>query len=650
MNNVSSGSGASNSLLSGFSSTARITGLSGFDTDSMVKQLMQAEKIPLNNLMQKRTLTQWKQDSYRDVINTLNGFKSTYFDVVNKSTYVLSPDAVKALKATSSSTSYLNVSASSDAQIGTQNVKVLQVATADTAVTQSKLSKDITGTVAAFNLSGKKINVTLDGVSKDIALDNYSTVGTDPNYIVTDLKASLDAAFGSGKISVAFDGTKLTLGTTGGATQVTVRPPVDSLSGLDDLGFTDGSSSRINVYASLADLKDLFNVPMTFSGGGTVDFTINGKLISADATDSLSEVFDKINNTPEANVTIKYDQSTDKVSIISKQMGAGNNLSLSDINGNFLAAMGIDTANPVTSQGQDAKILINGTQTITRSTNSFTVNGINYDLKAQHPNDSAGDSVTIDQDVDTAYNNIKTFIDKYNDLLGKLNAKINEKYDRDYPPLTDDQKASMKDTDITNWEAKAKTGLLANDSTIQNMIGNIRKAMYDPVDGTNLTLSSIGISSSSYLDEGKLSIDENKLKEALRTNPDQVAKLLNGVDPDNKTYSRIATPEQRDSRYKKSGLFQRISDIINDNVSTYRDSGNNKGTLLMKAGLTGDYSETHNILSDELKDYDDRITQMKDALTTKEDNYYQKFSAMESYLQQMNQQSAWLAKQFSSGG
>lgn len=624
-------------------SKARITGLSGFDTESMISQLMQAEKMPLSSLIQKRTLIQWKQEAYRDITNTLKGFKSSFFDIVNRSSYILSQNSIKAMKASSSSSSYLDVSAASDAEAGSYNVKVLQVATGDTAVTQDKLSKDITGTVSNFNLAGNKIRVILDGVTKEISLENYTA-----DDIASKLQTSLNTAFGTGKLSVGFDGVELSIGTTGGATKVTVRPPLNSASGLDGLGFTDGDSNRISLNYTLAELKDSFNVPMTFSEGGTVDFTINGKLISADATDSLSEVLDRINNTTDANVTVKYDELTDKVSITSKQMGDGDNLKMEDINGNFLAALGINMADPVTQEGQDAKIMINGTQEVVRSTNSFTLNGIDYSLKSAHPVASDGDMITVEQDVDTAFNNIKSFVAKYNELLDKLNGKVSEKYDRDYLPLTDDQKTNMKDSDVTSWETKAKTGLLQNDSILQKVVQDMRTAMYEPVEGTGLTLKDIGISSNNYLDKGKLYIDETKLKDALRNKPDEVAKLLNGVDPDNPTYSRTATSAERTSRYDNSGLFKRISDIVENNISTIRDTSGNKGTLLVKAGIEGDMSNTDNLLDDELDEYDDRISTMQDRIDAAEERYYRQFSLMESYLNQMNAQSAWLTSQFSS--
>ncbi len=634
--------------ISGFSSTTRITGLMGLDTDSLVQQLMQAERIPLDSLYQKRTLVEWKRDAYREVINRLRGLKSTFFDIVNRSSYILSASAIKVLSARTGSNTYLEVSANADAQIGTHQVKVIQLATGDTAISRDPVSRSITGKVSEnLNLAGKSILVNLDGVSREIALEDYSLNENSENYIVTRLQDSLDKAFGEGKLVVGFESGQLTIGTTGGATRVTVdKPASGAQSGLEALGLSAGDSNRIKLGDTLENLQDKLNLPLEFNENGEVQFSINGKLITAKKTETLSKVLDRINNTTEANVTIKYDELSDKLTLASKVLGQGDNLIVEDIGGNFLAAFGLSDDRADRTEGQDARIIINGTQEVVRSTNQFTINGVSYNLKAAHPEDSDGEQVTLELDVDKAYENIKSFIDKYNELIDYLNGKLNEKYDRDYPPLTDAQKKEMKDSDIENWEKVAKTGLLRNDDIIRRMVTAMRTAMYEPVEGSSLTMKDIGIGTTSYLDGGRLTIDEAKLREALRNNPDEVAKLLNGVDPDNKTYSRTATAEQRKSRYSKSGIFQRISDILEDNISIYRDSNGNKGTLLEKAGIEGDITFNDNLLNDELKNYDKRISALTEKLIAKEEYYYRQFTALERYLAQMNAQSAWLMTQF----
>jgi len=637
--------------ISGFSSQLRLTGLSGFDTETIVQELMKAERIPLNTLKQRRTLVQWKQEAYREVSSSLIGFKSKFFDIVNRSTYMLSESSIKLMKATSSNSEYVTATAAYGANAGAYNIKVKQLATASYSASTGKVSGAIEGTVdetELANIAGKKLKVTLDGVVKEIELKEYTEAYNEDN-LAERLQEALDSAFGKigdeSKFIVAYDKDSNILSidtkSNSGVTKLTIDGTSEGIGALSELGIIPGASNRISLKRSLVSLNNTLANPFNFDAGGFVTFEINGKVFTADATDTLEKVFAKINNDEDANVIISYDEISDKITITSKQTGAGNNLSIKDISGNFLGALNLGDI----TAGNDAIVSING-QEIVRSTNNFTINGITYTLHKAHGESSEGDTITVEQNTDTVISNIKSFIEEYNKLIDMINGKVNEKYDRNYPPLTDEQKEEMKEKDIENWEKKAKTGLLRNDSILQQLTYTLRKAIYEPVKGTSLTLKDIGISSNSYQDYGKLHIDEDKLKNALLNNPDEVIKLLNGVSEAYPTYSRDMTTEQKKERYENTGVFQRMADIFEDYITTKRNADGRKGILIEKAGIENDLSNTENLLYEELEDYDERIADMIQKLIRKEENYYKKFSNLEKILNQMNQQSAWLLSQF----
>lgn len=647
-----------------FSSQMRITGFSGFDTEAIVSDLMRVERIPLDALKQKRTILEWRQEAYRGITNLLIGFKSKYFDIVNRTSYMLSTNSVKAMSASSSNSSYVTATATSGAVMGEHSIKITQLASATSLTNSSGISKGITGNIAADEdgslsdklqkLAGKKIFVELDGVSKQITLG-----GTNAEEFRQQLETALDEAFGkvtiNGVETSKFDisildetenGFSFSINTkaNSGATKVSVygvAETTEEMAGLDDLGLTAGQSNRISLNSSLLTLKDAFSQPLEFDEEGNASFVINGETINIKSTDTLKQVFDKINNNEKAKAKISYDEVTDKITLVSAVTGAGSNLEVADSTGNFLSALNLD----VKTNGQDAIVTIDG-ELLVRSSNSFTVNGVTYNLHKTHEADSVGDTITVNQDVESVINSIKNFIDEYNKLIGTINEKIAEPYDRNYLPLTEEQKEAMKEKDIEKWEEKAKKGLLKNDSILKQIVLDMRRALYEKVEGVSISLKDIGIESKSYSDNGKLHLDEDKLRKMLTSKPDEVARLLNGVSPDNPTYSRTATKEQRADRYNRSGVLQRLSDIIENNVSTFRDSDGRKGILLEKAGIEGDLSNTENLISEELDDYDDRIASMIVKLTRKEEAYYKKFTTLEKMLAQMNQQSAWIASQF----
>lgn len=406
---------------------------------------------------------------------------------------------------------------------------------------------------------------------------------------------------------------------------------------------------------------------------GQVTFTVNNQTFHYDfssSTDvgtgadkiigaknmSIADIMNDISS--KANVNITYSELTRQFTLSSKDTGANQIITntqdqsgdfiktlfgqskISDSSGYLYDASGNATETKL--QGMDAKVTItepgNSPVTIQRPANSFTVDGINYVLNNQ-PTGTV--TLTITPNAQSTFDKIKAFVDKYNEIIDKINDKLTEKRQYDYPPLTDDQKKEMKDDEIKLWEEKAKQGIIRNDNVLSNMLSNMRMAFYDKVQGAGIYLTDIGLSTSSDTSErGKIIIDEAKLKKAIQDNPDKVANLF--MKESSTAYS---VDGKNSVRYNEEGIFQRINDILQDNLRTLRDSRGNKGLLLQKAGIKGDYSEYHNTLTDELNDQDDRIYEMAQKLVDKENKYYLDFSKLEKAMEQLNQQSSWLAQQ-----
>lgn len=288
------------------------------------------------------------------------------------------------------------------------------------------------------------------------------------------------------------------------------------------------------------------------------------------------------------------------------------------------------------ARGVNAVMNIDGTD-VQRTTNKFTIEGIAYDIKA-----AGTATVTVSADPDALIEKIKGFVTKYNEVIAKINGELNEERFRDYSPLTEEQKSEMKDKDAELWEEKAKSGLLRNDSILQNILYSMRKALYDKIEGVDISLHDIGITTSStYRDGGQLVINEDKLRQAIIDNPDKVAQLFS-----KKSQYDYEDSANRSARYNEEGIAQRLYDIIQDNVRTTRDSNGNKGILLEKAGIAGDITEFDSLIVDEIKAKERLIQTLYEKLLVKENTYYAKFTAMETMINRMNSQSAWLSQQF----
>lgn len=406
--------------------------------------------------------------------------------------------------------------------------------------------------------------------------------------------------------------------------------------------------------------------------GGEVKFTINGQVFhynfNTDTTDnsnpndiivgakskSIKDIISDISG--KANVDITYSELTRKFSIQSKSTGydqilnaSDNEISTGNYGGKFLESLfGTGTISNV--RGEDAEVIVtnprNEVNTMHYSTNTFTLDDVSYTLNKET---SAPITYNVNTNTDNSLSKIKDFISKYNELISKISDKVNEsrpksgRYNSYYLPLTDDQKKAMSESDIKAWEDKAKQGLVKGDSNLNNMLSSLRRAFFDTVKNSGTSLTEIGLSTSADVSEGgKIIIaDEEKLKNALANNPDKVRDLFT------KSSDISYSPDHTDykERYENVGIFQRINDILQDNVRTVRDSGNRKGILIEKAGLVGDYSEVNNEIYKQLKDQDKRISDLADSLADREDRYYNQFAKLEAAMNQLNSQSSWLAQQ-----
>lgn len=408
------------------------------------------------------------------------------------------------------------------------------------------------------------------------------------------------------------------------------------------LGVSDNYELSMN---STEKMSNLVNAKVGFTING-VEFNYDFTGTGVDNNKTISDILADISS--KANVDISYSQLTNKFSISSKNEGMLSKVSAKDVTGSFLSTLfGTST---IEATGEDAVVTINGTK-VSKPTNNFTIDGVNYQLSSNTP---IGTDITfnLSKDPSKTFENIKSLVDKYNEIIGKINSKLTEKKQYKYQPLTDEQRKDMKDDDIKLWEERAKMGIIKGDSQLQGMLIRLRQAFSDKVEGAGISLSDIGITTSrDYKEGGKLVIDEEKLKKAISENGDKVASLFTKETSSNyKYYDPDLTASQRKERYEDEGIFQRVNDILQDYTRITRDSKGRKGALLEKAGIKGDFSDLNSTLSKYITEKDDLIDRLNEKLADKENKYYLQFAQLERAMSQMNQQSAWLAQQFGGGG
>ncbi|BCZ48629.1 hypothetical protein psyc5s11_46960 [Clostridium gelidum] len=236
---------------------------------------------------------------------------------------------------------------------------------------------------------------------------------------------------------------------------------------------------------------------------------------------------------------------------------------------------------------------------------------------------NAPTSLTGATDVKDLKDKIVSFVNDYNKLLQSMNTKIYETRDKDYMPLTDEQKKAMSETQITAWEKKAQTGLLRKDDDLQRITSEMKNAMSSVMSGSGLSLEKIGIAPiKNYTDKnGMLSIDESKLTTALEANSGDVQDL----------FKRAA------STTDQGGAITQLKSALKSEFKTSTSS------LSKKAGYSGSSTETDNTITNSIAKKKTLIAQLNSSLTTKENALYKKYSALEKAMEQLNSQKSSLA-------
>lgn len=517
----------------------RIGGLaSGMDIDTLVSDLMKAERIPLDKLTQKKQLLEWQRDDYRSMNTLLSDFDDYIFDNMS-----LQKDFLKKTVTSSMSSA---VTATAGTNAGNVN----------TSIVVSKLATSTNW------ISNTAINYDQNTFASDTVIQLKVTNGDGTQSMVTNS-----------------DGTK---------------------SDVIELTIKAGSSLE-DVLKQLSSKKELgINV---FSENGKIvmskNDTGNGSSITI-ANEAAKTLFTNL-GFQETNSTVPYTLTE-------------------------------------TTRGDNAEFTINGLAT-DRASNTFVINDVTYTLNDVTNGKAA--TISVSNDTDNMVDKVVQFVNKYNELIEKINGEVSETRYRSYQPLSDEEKESMTEKQIELWEEKAKSGLLKNDSVLTSSLNKMRTALYSPYTGTGANtdynqLAEIGIkTSSNYRDNGKLTIDETKLREAISKDPNAVFQMFSGATRITTTAADGSTTTKDSTLQSELGLTKRLRNIISDTVAG----------IEKKAGKLTSTNQQFSI-GRNIVDLDSQISRFQDRLTQIENRYWNQFTAMEQAIQKANSQSNYLMQQF----
>ncbi|STO07513.1 flagellar filament capping protein FliD [Exiguobacterium aurantiacum] len=543
---------------------------SGIDTDTIIKQLMQVERVPVDKLEQKKQATEWKRDAYREINRSLLTLRNSAVDLIFSRNFYAK---------TASSSDESRVSVVAGPSSGNTAIRIDSVTNLATAASQIVEPKDRDGNavtkttkVSDMNLQSATQVVTLSTAAKEWTLSPKPRAGETvalKDASNNPIDASYDEA--TGKVMMN-DGSDIPTGTTATYTsgyQIQIRS-------------VEGGDFKTIKIAENATVENLITA-------------LNGK---------------------DSGISAFFEPLSGKLSLTQKQTGS---VAIIEFDGVTKAAFGIDTS-AVPVKGTNANFMVNGIS-MSQSSNTVTIDNMTVTLKSSF---IAGNPVMLSAATDTqkVFDNIKKFVNQYNETIELMNRKVKEERYRSFNPLTNAQKNELSEDEIKKWEEKAMSGLLKNDTIVRGAMDTLRGKWSSASSPTNdvdmKQLFQIGLSTGAdFTNGGKIELNEEKLKAAIEKDPEQVYQLFTN---------------------QESGLLLKIRDAATSSRSS----------ITRIAGADGAGAPTYS-MGREMTQIDTRIQRLNALLVDKENAYYRRFAAMETAMNQANSQAASL-QQFLGGG
>lgn len=321
----------------------------------------------------------------------------------------------------------------------------------------------------------------------------------------------------------------------------------------------------------------------------------NEAVISVTNDDTLSSLADKIN---EADAGVNASIVDGHLVLESAETGLENALSITDNANGLMTELGFsgdlnDISNAAVLQtANDAEIEINGITNITSSSNSFSeaVEGVTFNIDKDAEVDSTA-TITVEQDTGKATKAVQSFVDQYNSTMNFIDSK------------------SYYDSE------SEEAGTLQGDSTLMRVQMRLRNLATDRINTTGdyRSLSAVGISVDR---DGVMSLDSEKFTSALQESPEEVMNLFK-ASSDEEGYDGVAN--------KLDGY---VDQLIQSN--------------------TGVIPRRIDYFDNQISRIDDDITSLEDSLERTRERYESQFTAMETALAEMQQQSSWMTSQINS--
>lgn len=644
----------------------RITGMnSGLDTESIIAELVKAQKTKVDTLKKKQTKHEWKQDAWKE----LNTKIKKFYDGTLSNMRYESDYRKKTTKVSNSSA--VSVITGANAINGSQKLKVKKVATT-AYMTSAKLSGYNDGNTqlsklgidgdSTIKVNGKEINVNGDMTISGL-VDQFRNAGLNANFDVDSQRFYISGSQSgaAGDFNLEFldkDGnvdldTKSKLGfntvddkqylddyvkkytedydqtLADAKTELAAayKSEIDLARNLlqatedeiqklkDEAGFEldDEANTSEKIKERIAELKEKDEADLTEAEKTELE-ELDRKLGKAEEYEALKEKYQSQEDTKKKfEDCLKPDGSLadDVAAEVEKKVNADKEHALKMQEQYSNAAAGKTANLGHMTKGEDAVIELNGAE-FTSSNNVFKINGLT--ITALEETDEAV-TITTSEDTDGIYDMIKNFIKEYSTLINEMDKLYNADSAKDYEPLTDEEKEAMSEKEVEKWEQKIKDSVLRRDSTLSTVSSAMKEIMMGGVEvnGKKMYLSDFGIETLGYWNAA-----DNE-KNAYHINGDEDDEFTKN----NEDKLRAAIASDPDSVV---AFFTGLSKSLWGKVNT----------LMTKTDYSSSFTVYEDVrMKEEYDAYSEKIKKQEDKITALEDKWYKKFSAMETALAKM---------------
>ncbi|GLS27353.1 flagellar filament capping protein FliD [Marinibactrum halimedae] len=415
---------------------------------------------------------------------------------------------------------------------------IVEAERAPTASRLTRIEENSTEEFSAIGQLSQGLDQFLDALSDLNDASLYSgrstSVGSSENFTAS---AEEGAQLGSYQIQVESVAESARIATQGvsSADSAVGTGTINVFSGTTSFGVTIDSSNN-----TLQGIRDAINTSENNLG-------VTASIVTDDTGSRLVLTSDDTGSSNSVALTVEDDDGTNR--------DAASGLSQLVYDPTDLAGAGdggVTQGGQELSAGSDAIIYVDGLRTTSESnTITSAIDGVTLNVRsAQDATDiTNGNTInlTVSNDESSVRDSIQNFTDVYNSFMSLV-----------------DQLTVVVVNDGTTGNL---TGALTGDSTVRNLVSNIRDEFSTPVSGNPDGLQflvNLGISTN---DEGLLEIDNTALDDALSNNFDDIGGLFTGAEGLSERLSSALTGYTGPSgvlSQRMDSLQNTLNDVVED--------------------------------------------------------------------------------------